>query len=109
MNRLSWLQKLYWTHLGKPASDRQLIRYLVQTEVSSILEIGMGNCQRIRRIAKIVQSPEEVDKIRYIGTDEFEAAAESRGHLTLKQAHQVEQMTEMSTLEQPSSFDVFYG
>ena len=42
----------------------QLIRYLVQTEVSSILEIGMGNCQRIRRIAKIVQSPEEVDKIR---------------------------------------------
>ncbi|MEM7474806.1 MAG: hypothetical protein AAF483_07425 [Planctomycetota bacterium] len=89
MNRLSWLQKLYWTQFGKPVSERSLIRFLIQNEISSILEVGMGNCQRIRRIAKLAQSPTGVEKIRYIGTDEFEAAADPTQHLTLKHAHQV--------------------
>ena len=89
MSRLSWLQKLYWSHLGKPVTERSLLRYLVHHEVSSILEIGVGNCQRMRRIAKLVQAPEGTDAIRYIGTDEFEAANDDLAHLSLKQAHQI--------------------
>lgn len=89
MSRLSWLQKIYWTRFSKPATERALIKFLIEQPVSSILEIGVGDGTRMQRIAKLVQSESSNDPVRYIGVDEFEASPEGRVHLKLKQAHQL--------------------
>lgn len=88
MSRLSWLHKLWWAHLGKPAQERALFRQLLCQEIGSVLEIGVGDGQRMKRIAKLAQLPAGTESLRYIGTDEFEAATSGR-HLSLKQAHQI--------------------
>lgn len=89
MNRPSWLQKIYWTRFAKPAEERVLFRELLKRPVGSILEIGVGDCQRMRRIAKLARLSNDVEKVRYIGTDEFESAQDGGRHLSLKQAHQI--------------------
>ncbi len=89
MNRLSWLQKVYWTRFGKPLQERCLFKQLVEHPISSVLEIGVGDGQRMRRIAKLVQLSSGCDTLRYIGIDEFESAGDGRRHLSLKQAHQL--------------------
>jgi hypothetical protein len=89
MSRLSWVQKFYWSNFAKPSQDRALFKTLVTSEISSVLEIGVGDGQRIRRVAKLAQVPDDVERLRYVGTDEFEAADDGRPHLTLKHAHQL--------------------
>jgi hypothetical protein len=89
MSRPSWLRKFYWTRFAKPVEDRQLFKQLLAGPVSSILEIGVGDGARMRRLAKLVQLPTGCDTLRYIGTDEFESAKDGRPHLSLKQAHQL--------------------
>lgn len=89
MSRLSWLQKIYWSNFGKPVGDRALFRVLAKYEIGSVLEIGVGNGARMRRLAKLAQMPPGCECLRYVGTDEFEAAQDSRSHMSLKQAHQV--------------------
>ncbi len=89
MSRPSWLQRLYWTRFSKPVEDRVLFKHLVEHSVSSILEIGVGDGARMRRIAKLVQLTPGVEQLRYIGIDEFESAQDTARHLSLKQAHQL--------------------
>ncbi len=88
MSRQGWLQKLYWNKFGKPANERALHQALVDQPFATVLEVGIGDGERLRRIAKLIQIPEACETVRYIGTDEFEAASEGK-HLTLKQAHQL--------------------
>lgn len=82
---MSWLQKIYWNHFGKPVTDRALFSALLSRTYDSVLEVGVGSGARTRRIAKLIQSHGE---IRYIGTDPFESASEPQLHMTLKAAHQ---------------------
>jgi hypothetical protein len=89
MNRLSWLKKIYWTNFAKPVEDRELFRTLIQNSIGTILEIGVGNGQRLRRMARLWRQCSDLERLRYIGTDEFEAAHDDRRHLRLKQAHQI--------------------
>lgn len=89
MSRLTWMQRVYWTRFSKPLSDRELVRYLIATPISSILEIGLGDGSRMKRIAQLVSLPEGVEKLRYVGVDEFEAAKDPQQHLSLKTAHQM--------------------
>ncbi len=88
MSRPSWLQKIYWSRFSKPVTERALFSHLLQQPVASILEIGIGDGARMRRIAKLVRLPEGATQLRYIGIDEFESASCGR-HLSLKQAHQL--------------------
>ncbi len=89
MSRPNWLQKVYWTRFAKPVEERELFRQLISRPVSSILEIGIGNGQRMRRIAKLAQVASGSNALRYIGTDEFESAQDNAAHMSLKQAHQL--------------------
>lgn len=89
MSQLSWLRKQYWMRFGQPVEERKLFEFLIKNPVRSILEVGIGNCQRMRRIAKLAQLPSGTEELRYVGTDEFEAAPDSANHLALKQAHQI--------------------
>lgn len=89
MSRPTWLQKIYWTRFAKPIEERELFKQLVSHPISSILEIGVGDGQRMRRISKLVQPAAGCEMVRYIGTDEFESARDGKRHLSLKQAHQL--------------------
>jgi hypothetical protein len=89
MSRPSWLQKIYWTRFAKPIEERQLFIELIRCPIQSILEVGVGNGQRMQRIAKLLHLSGGTSGVRYVGTDEFESARDSRGHLSLKQAHQL--------------------
>lgn len=89
MSRPSWLQKMYWSYLGKPTEERALFKVLLNRPVSSVLEIGVGNGTRTRRIARLLGLTCGAEAVRYIGTDEFESAQDSQKHLSLKQAHQL--------------------
>lgn len=89
MSRHSWLTRKYWAHFAKPATDRELFRFLANTPVASIVEFGVGKCQRLRQIANVVQLADGAEKLRYVGTDEFEAAVDPSEHVSLKQAHQI--------------------
>lgn len=89
MSRPTWLQKIYWTHFAKPIEERELFKQLVSRPISSILEVGVGDGQRMRRLAKLVQPAAGCEQVRYIGIDEFESAQDARQHLSLKQAHKL--------------------
>jgi hypothetical protein len=42
MARLSWVQRLYWRYLSKPACERALFLHVLEKPIGSILEIGIG-------------------------------------------------------------------
>lgn len=86
---MRWLQKLYWINFAQPVEDRELYRTLIQRPATSILELGVGDGSRLRRMSQVQRVFGTTDSVRYIGTDEFESATDGRRHLTLKQAHQM--------------------
>lgn len=88
MSRQSWLQKLYWTRFAKPVEERALLRFLVHNTISSVLEIGVGDGGRMKRLAKLVHLAPNEQALRYIGVDEYESS-QGRPFLTLKQAHRL--------------------
>jgi hypothetical protein len=89
MSQLTWFQRVYWTRFSKPLSDRELVRHLIATPITSLLEVGVGDGSRLKRIAQIVQLADGVERLRYVGVDEFEAAKDHSHHLSLKTAHQL--------------------
>lgn len=89
MARLSWLQRLYWRYLSKPASERDLFLHVLETPISSILEIGIGSGERAKRLLPLCTKAEGVTQIRYAGVDPFESAPAGQPHLHLKQAHRM--------------------
>lgn len=89
MSQLTWFQRVYWTRFSKPLSERELVRHIITTPITSVLEVGVGDGSRLKRIAQLVQLAAGVERLRYVGVDEFEAAKDGLHHLTLKTAHQL--------------------
>jgi len=89
MARVSWMQRLYWRYLSKPAAFRDLYLHAIDHPVGSILEIGMGSGQRIQAILGLCQLPPEVKHLRYAAVDPFESAGTGGHHLSLKAAHRM--------------------
>lgn len=89
MTRLSWLQRLYWRYLSKPANERDLFLHVLENPISSILEIGIGSGERAKRVLPLCTKSEGVAQIRYAGVDPFESATAGQPHLNLKQAHRM--------------------
>lgn len=88
MARLSWTQRLYWRYFSKPVGHRPLYLYAIENPVQSILEIGIGNGERIKQVLTLCSTPEG-GQIRYAGVDPFESATDGRSHLPLKSAHRM--------------------
>jgi hypothetical protein len=80
---------LYWRHFAKPASQRSLIRHLLEHPIGSVMEIGMGDGQRTRRVLELIQRSRPIETLRYVGVDLFESSEGVEPHLTLKQAHRM--------------------
>ncbi len=89
MARLSWLQKLYWRHLSKPVAYRPLFQYVLEEPIGSILEIGIGNGQRLKQVLSLLTIQPGVTQLRYAGVDPFESGNPSEGHLRLKDVHRM--------------------
>ncbi len=88
MGRLNWFQRFYWQKLAKPVAERELFRQLISHPIASVLEIGVGDGQRMQRIVQLAELAPGVTQLRYVGVDEFESSKDGGVHLTLKQAHQ---------------------
>ncbi len=89
MSRLTWIQRVYWTRFSKPVAERELVRHILSNPIASLLEVGIGDGSRLRRLSQIIQLAPNADKLRYVGVDEFEASATGRPHMSLKSAHQL--------------------
>ncbi|MCU0707052.1 MAG: hypothetical protein MUF23_02050 [Pirellula sp.] len=87
MARVSWVQRLYWRYLSKPAAYRDLFLYAIDHPVGSILEIGIGDGERLRTLLPLCKPPAEVPQLRYAALDPFESAGASR--MTLKGAYRL--------------------
>lgn len=87
MARLSWLQRLYWQHLSKPVAERSIFLHVLESPVTSILEIGLGSGERISRVVPLCTRPVDGKPIRYTAIDPFES--QTSGHLSLKGAHRL--------------------
>lgn len=89
MGRLNWFQRFYWQKLAKPVAERELFRLLLAQPIASVLEIGVGDGERMKRIVQLAQLAPSATQLRYVGVDGFESAQDGAPHLTLKQAHQL--------------------
>lgn len=86
----SSLEYLYLAYFSKPICDRKLVRLIRQHRIRRILEIGVGEAVRTRRMISVAQRYSPEGEVRYTGIDPFESrtANDSPG-LTLKLAHRL--------------------
>lgn len=89
MVRLNWFQRFYWERLAKPRTDRELFRTLISRDIESLMEIGVDDGQRMRKIARLLKIKNPSATLKYIGVDGFESSKDGNVHLSLKQAHQL--------------------
>jgi len=85
MTRTSWLQRLYLRYFSRPVIYRDLFLFASEHPILSILEIGMGDGERIGSLLKFCQRAGPHGRLRYAALDPFESGG--GGRLTLKAAH----------------------
>ncbi len=83
------VSKLYWRHFSKPAANRGLAGYLIEHPIASVLEIGIGNGERLKQILTLATLRPEASQLRYAGIDLFESAEPTQKHMRLKDAHRM--------------------
>ena len=89
MAKLSWIQRTYWKNLSKPVQSRPLFHFLLDHSIGSILEIGIGNGNRIEQILSMFTLRDGSSQLRYAGVDLFESSTTDGGHMRLKDAHRM--------------------
>jgi hypothetical protein len=89
MAKLSWFRKIYWRNFAQPSQERALFRHLLEHPISSVLEIGIGNGERMKHILQLYSLKSGASQLRYAAVDLFESAPLSDGHLKLKDVHRL--------------------
>ena len=84
-----FLDTIFLCFLSRPASERLLYRLIKRHALSSIVELGLRDLARSRRLIRLARRYARDGRVRYTGIDRFEARAVGHPRLTLKQAHQV--------------------
>jgi len=80
----------YLSYLSSPAADRPVYRVIQRQGVSKILELGVGNGRRARRMIELARHCCPLKRIQYIGLDLFEDRSSLDGPgVTLKMAHRL--------------------
>jgi hypothetical protein len=72
-------------NLSQPAGDRPLYRAVLRRQISSVLEVGVGDGSRSARLVPWIRQQADVETIRYAAIDRFEM--EGPDHISLKQFH----------------------
>ncbi|MBN2290913.1 MAG: hypothetical protein JXM70_00725 [Pirellulales bacterium] len=88
MSVSKYIKITYRSYFSQPASDRVIFKAIRRLKAQRILECGIGNTQRARRIIETAQLVSPDVEINYTGIDLFEArtAADGPG-VSLKLAH----------------------
>ena len=79
----------YLTLLSHPKQDRRIFRMIHQSQVHSILELGIGSGVRTSRMIELLGRQRGSQNPRYIGVAFFEARPANAPGLTIKRAHQL--------------------
>lgn len=87
MNAFKLLRTIYLCHFSKPVADRELYRTARKQKITSIVEIGLGQMARTRRLLEMVAEKTPLEQVRFAGVDLFEARDPSLPGVALKQAH----------------------
>ena len=89
VKRTGLAKTLYLKLLSQPVQDRQVYRQIEKLQAKSVVELGVGTCQRSQRIIASQLRYHSLSEIRYTGIDLFEARQTDEQRLTLKQAHRL--------------------
>lgn len=82
-----WFCRLWLLHFARPASDRLLWRALHARPIRSVVEIGIENIPRTRRLWDVLAWRDENLPLHYTAMDAFESRPAGQPPLTLKEAH----------------------
>lgn len=89
MTRMSWLSRFHWRYFSKPTQNRPIVRSLLENQIGSVLEIGVGDCRRMEQILSIYSLPKSHPILRYTAVDLFESGPSSGGHRKLRDVHRL--------------------
>ncbi len=89
MSQLGVVKFSYLAYLSQPASDRPIYKWLNQNPVSRIVELGVGDAVRTRRMLELAVAVKSDAPIHYTGIDLFEARSVGQMQLTLKAAYRM--------------------
>src|SRR5262245_60794666 len=81
-----WIARAWLLHFSKPAADRRLYQALRGKVIRSVVEIGIADLVRTRRLWDVVAWRRENLPLRYAGIDLFESRPNDQPPLSLKQA-----------------------
>ncbi len=87
MNAFKFVRHTYLCYFSQPVADRVLYRLLRKTAVTSIVEIGLGQLGRTRRLLELAAEKTPLEALKYAGIDLFESRAAERVGVDLKVAH----------------------
>ena len=85
MSGVGFLRRVWLTRLSGPATERPLLRQILQRRPARMLELGLGTLKRTERLLRIAAS---LGPVHYVGLDPFEARSPGDpAGVTLKEAH----------------------
>ncbi len=89
MSAAQYARYLFLTRMSKPASDREILKWVYDNRPRSIVEIGVGQAVRTQRMLELLTHHLPPAEIRYTGVDLFEARGSNTPGLSLKEAFTV--------------------
>lgn len=89
MSAAQYARYLFLTRLSKPASDREILKWVYDNRPRSIVEIGVGQAMRTQRMLELLTHHLPAAEIRYTGIDLFEARDPRTPGMSLKEAFTV--------------------
>ncbi len=94
MAAANWIRYAYLAHFARPRGNRQLYRLVKRHKLSRIVEIGISNLARAESLIQVAQRYAGDKKVWYTGLDMFEARAQGRAPLALKETYRILRATE---------------
>ncbi len=82
-----FIQRIWLNYFSKPASDRPLFQAVTGKAIRSVVEIGIADVARTRKLWDVLAWRGENLPLRYTGIDPFESRPKSQSPLLLKQAY----------------------
>lgn len=89
MSRLrDWFKSFYFRYLSRPKCERPLYQHIHAARPVRIVELGMGNGDRSRRLIEFAHHCQPEAALKFFGVDWFEARPDAAAGWSLKSAHQ---------------------
>lgn len=87
LNAFKFLRNVYVSYVAKPVLDRTFDRLLRKTPVRSIVQVGLGELSRTKRLLELAAEATPLDQLKFAGIDLFEMRTQPNTGVGLKMAH----------------------